>query len=255
VNLVLLEASENGALLPPTDRRALHISRVLDKGEGEEIDAGLVVEGGFCAAPGSLGRGRIARLDAGGLLLVYRGLSEAPPLLPLRLILGFPRPIQAARILKDLASLGVSDLVLTGTELGEKSYLESNFWKRGEYRRALVEGAEQAANPRLPRVRRAWTLKRALAPEEDEGAKDEPEWERGSRVFLHPGEGRPLLGSLETTSPLTLAIGSERGWSETETGLLEAAGFHGASLGKRILKTETAALAGTILALARLGFM
>ena len=56
-------------------------------------------------------------------------------------------------------------------------------------------------------------------------------------------------------APLVLAIGSERGWSETELDLLAGYGFAFARLGERILKSETAAVAAVCLALARLGCM
>ena len=64
------------------------------------------------------------------------------------------------------------------------------------------------------------------------------------------------LGALaELPPPLTLAIGSERGWTEGEVDLLEERGFRMAGLGRRILKTETAAVAAVALLLARLGRM
>ena len=53
--------------------------------------------------------------------------------------------------------------------------------------------------------------------------------------------------------PVVLAVGPERGWTEAETGLFVSRGFSKASMGNRILRTETAALAASALALARLG--
>jgi RsmE family RNA methyltransferase len=50
-----------------------------------------------------------------------------------------------------------------------------------------------------------------------------------------------------------LAIGSERGWSERERDLFEAAGFLRLSLGSRALRTETACVAAAILALEKIG--
>jgi 16S rRNA U1498 N3-methylase RsmE len=293
VNIILLEPDEVGKPLPRGDRREEHVRRILRKAPGEELAAGLV--------DGPLGRARIQSLDERGLVLDFQPLGEAPPLAPLRLLLGFPRPIQAKRIFKDLASLGVGEIHLCGTELGEKSYLESDFFREGEWRRALVEGAEQAANPRLPRVSRHWTLARALDALDEadraraEGGADAPC--RGTRFLLHPAPGAPLLGSLplhgaakeedraataaactastagrkataagsaaSTVSPAaqpaglatTLAIGSERGWTESELGLLASRGFLAASLGGRILKSETAASAAVVLCLAKLGLM
>jgi len=261
VNLLILEAEEAGVLLRPEDRRTVHVRRVLGKKVGDEIVAGILFDEPFAPAPGCLGRARIERLDEKGMILSYIPLSEAPPLRPLRLILGFPRPIQGGRLLKDLASLGISDIVLCGTELGEKSYLESDLWKKREYLQAALEGAEQAASPRLPRIRREWSVKAALAGiaedgREPEGRPDtEPRWAAGTRLCLHPGEGLPRLGDTDPAVPPTLAVGSERGWTDAEVAAFAEAGFLLTSLGDRILKTETAAIAASSIVLSRTGFL
>jgi len=256
VNLLLLEVDENARLLGPEDRRTRHIMRILGKKTGDFVEAGLISHEPFGPAPDSLGTARIRRLDGEGLIVDYLPDREAAPLYPLRLILGFPRPIQASRVLKDLTSLGLAEIILTGTELGEKSYLESDFWKKGGYERSLVEGAEQAANPRLPRVLRSWTLARALDEIEARDAPrgwGEPDWDSGSLLILDPRTPIPPMGQLELTAPVTLAIGSERGWTDSELRTLSARGFRSVSLGPRILKTETAALVGSAIALARIG--
>jgi RsmE family RNA methyltransferase len=272
VNLLILEEGEAGKPLARSDRRYEHVKKVLRKGVGDRLEAGIATDRPFGAAPAAVGEAKVLSLDEGGLVLGYEGRGEPEPLAPLRLILGFPRPIQATRIFKDLVSLGVADLELTGTELGEKSYLESSFFSAKEYRRPLLDGAEQAANPRLPRVRQYWTLARCLdglstaaAPAGPEDAdENEPDWADGLFIALHPAEGAPRLGALLAgklspnsveSLPITLAIGSERGWTEGEVALLEGRGFTVAGLGRRILKTETAALAASALALAAMGRM
>lgn len=269
MNLLLLDPGENSGLIPPTDRRHEHLRRILKKGVGDTVAAGIVTESAFGPAPGSLGKAIIRKLDREGLVLDFEAdpgqAGEAPPLAPLRLLLGFPRPIQATRILKDLVSLGLAEIVLTGTELGEKSYLESGFLKDGEHRRPLLEGAEQAANPRLPTVGFHWTLARSLAALD---AMGDTVWDGGLRIALHPGEDRPDLGAFLANRgrsradlaglavpSITLAVGSERGWTAAELAALEAAGFAACGLGSRILKTETACVAASALALWALGRM
>jgi RsmE family RNA methyltransferase len=250
VNILILEENEIGARLPRSDRRWAHVKKVLKKRPGERIAAGLVCEA-HGPAPGRLGEAVIRELDDSGMVLEYEpfqgAAGEPPELAPIRLILGFPRPIQAARMFKDLASLGVSEILLTGTELGEKSYLQSDFFKKKDFRLHLIEGAEQAANPRLPSVSTYWSLARCL---------EQIEMDHGSRYFFHPYGGTGLFGAGEALDlPVTLAIGSERGWTERETALLEEYGFERRSLGARILKSETAALSAVVLALAALGRM
>ncbi len=249
MNLVLFKPDEVSKPLPLTDRRAKHILDVLGKKAGDAFKAGVINT--------SLGDARIEAIDNAGILFRYTGVSTPPALAPLTLLLGFPRPIQARRIFKDLASLGVERIILTGTELGEKSYRESNFFRNGEYAEHLIEGAEQAGNPRLPEVVRHWSLAKAissLAP----GAVPE------LRLLLHPHGAAGNLGSLGSPvfrgqeaneARIILAIGSERGWTDGELALLGASGFSSMSLGPRILKTETACLAAVAILLSKMGLM
>jgi 16S rRNA (uracil1498-N3)-methyltransferase len=242
VNILILESAEIGQRIPRADRRWEHVKKVLKKAPGDSIAAGV--------ADGHLGEALVRELDDSGMRLDFAARSEAPPLAPLRLVLGFPRPIQAARILKDLTSLGVAEIHLTGTELGEKSYASSSIFKDRDFRASLIEGAEQAGNPRLPLVLTHWSLRRcleALGPEFAAG---------GDRLYLHPyGESERMGSGKALTAPVTLAIGSERGWTDTEVAALREAGFRARGLGPRILKTETAALVSAALALATLGFL
>jgi 16S rRNA (uracil1498-N3)-methyltransferase len=248
VNILILDRQEIGIRLPRSDRRWEHVKKVLKKGPGDRLAGGVVPDG---ENEGELGEAIVRELDEGGLVLdfeSFEGSAGRPPdLAPLRLILGFPRPIQANRILKDLTSFGVAQIYLTGTELGEKSYAQSSIFKGRDFRAPLIEGAEQAGNPRLPKVLTHWTLKRCL---DALGSSD------GSRIFLHPYGDPPLLGAIgELEAPVTLAIGSERGWTEAEVALLRAAGFEQRGLGSRILKTETASVASVAIALAGLGLL
>jgi 16S rRNA (uracil1498-N3)-methyltransferase len=253
LNILLLEEAEVGALIPRADRRWAHVKKVLKKVPGDRIEAGIACDADSVGV-GALGQAVLRSLGEEGLVLDFEPERDAPPLAPLTMVLGFPRPIQASRILKDLTSLGVSEIHLTGTELGEKSYAQSSIFKDREFRGPLIEGAEQSGNPRLPRVFTHWSLARclkALAEGGEGGAGG-----RGSRIFLHPyGEPLRMGAGIGLEAPVTLAIGSERGWTEAEIGLFRASGFAARGLGDRILKTETAALAATVLALAGLGLL
>ena len=66
--------------------------------------------------------------------------------------------------------------------------------------------------------------------------------------MLHPtGKTNPLPQSLSTPH-LTLAIGPEGGFSETESQCAQQAQFQLLALGPRILRTETATAAAVSLA-------
>jgi len=268
VNILYLKEEELGIPLHRSDARYKHITRVLKKKEGDSLAAGC--------SNGSLGSATIERLDKDSVLLSFTPVSEAPALYPVNLLMGFPRPIQAGRILKDLTSLGLSRIWFTLSELGEKSYAESTFFRTRDFESHLIEGAMQAGNPRLPQVECFWSLSRACeaidatqrgATLHDGDAALGALDRRGvsnqrampgetNRLVFHPGEKLSKLADfVQLDTPLWLAIGSERGWTDAELDVLRSRGFTACSLGQRILKTETAALAAASIVLARIGLL
>lgn len=86
-----------------------------------------------------------------------------------------------------------------------------------------------------------------------------PEWlrdtpgESESRVVLQPGSSRSLEGIAPDSGEITILVGPEGGFSEAELELVGSAGFAAASLGPRVLRTETAAIAAIAILQSRLG--
>lgn len=257
MNLLVLEPREVGAPLPRSDRRVEHTRKILKKAVGDSLAAGLA---GGPGEPCPLGTARVESWDGSRMVFSFAPEREAPPLRPVTLILGFPRPIQAARILKDLCSLGVRRILMAPTDLGEKSYADSTIFKERDFLRPLLEGAEQAGNPRLPEADTFPSLAAALAalgsaaPGEARWALDPYRAEGLFGKLLSVGAGLPDDGPAGSTPrAFTLAVGSERGWTDRELDALGSVGFRFASLGNRILRTETACSSAVTLALAALG--
>lgn len=249
LNMLFLEPEELGAPLGRDDERVRHVVKVLKKREGDELAAGM--------PDGALGRARIEAYDGRTMTFSFNRETESAPLRPITMLVGLPRPIQANRILKDLCSLGIARILLVATELGERSYLDSGFYSAGEYRSALIEGAQQAGNPRLPDVGLHGSIAEALKVLGSPSTSD-ARWAldpyRGSTPF-----GAACIEASRNAAPadrgMTLAVGSERGWTPAELDRLEAAGFGMAALGDRILKSETAATVAVSLSLAALGYL
>ncbi|MDR0554376.1 MAG: RNA methyltransferase [Treponema sp.] len=246
VNIVLFEPGELEKPLSRWDERTNHLLKVLHKKAGDTFDAGLL-EGG-------LGRGRIETIRLDGSIIFSLNIHETPPpRIPLRVAVGFPRPIQLKRILRDFSNLGLLAVDLMGTDLGEKSYRDTKLLDNGGARAALIEGAVQARDTGLPVLSRypsldAWLHNRA--------------WEKTARpgalpLLIAADNVRPE-GAIAHISPsrrrtAVLAVGSERGWSDRERTLLETEGFLRLSLGKRALRTETACIAAAILIIEKIG--
>jgi RsmE family RNA methyltransferase len=236
MNIILFTKEELDRPLARDDARAEHVLRVIGCVEGDSFDIGLI--------DGPRGKARIEAVGKRGLILDFHFGGDVPQLYPVAMVIGLPRPPSARRILKDLTAQGVEVLHFVATDKGEKSYLNSRLWQGEEYRRLLREGAEQAFCTRLPEV----VLHESLTVCIDEL------WNDGDLLALDNYEATISLSQyMPQRQRCVLAVGSERGWSTAERDLLRARGFALASLGERVLKTETACIAGLALVLARMG--
>jgi len=230
MNRILFERDEPHAL-ERGDSRFNHIATVLKSRPGDTLLTGIV--------DGPKGTATIQEMSSDRIVLSCEfDRPEEPGPAELTCMLGHPRPIVLKRILKDLTTVGVNTIIVTGTELGEKSYLSSNLWRPSGMRRFLVDGASQAGFTRLPVVQREYTVRRAI----DRAISDTPD---ADLLLLDTQPDAVPLDRWNANSPRVIyACGSERGWSENERELFAAAGFQAASMGPRILRTETAAVAG-----------
>lgn len=239
MNLILFERAETGRPLARDDRRARHLLEVLRRKEGESFDAGLV--------DGPRGKGRVVSVGDEGLELAFEWGPAPPPLDPIDLIVGLPRPQTARKLLQEAAALGVRSLDFAVTERGEPGYAASTLWRSGEWRRHLLAGAEQAFDTRLPGLAHGRSLAEAVAAADPAGL----------RVALDNYEGaQPLAAAVPDQLPtaVVLALGPERGWSPAERNLLRAGRFAFAHLGRRVLRVETAAVAAVAVLKSRLGW-
>ncbi len=238
MNLILFDKDELDTPLPLKDERAQHILTVLNATIGDSIYVGLI--------NGPKGTAVLTSKSADGLSFdfVWEGKVE-PPLDGLTLIVGLTRPHTSQKILQQATSLGVKKMLFVRTELGEGSYAASTLWSTGEYKQHLIHGAQQAGCTRIPKVEYGSPLWIALHLVEDIPQK----------IALHNGEDVAPLTQLpvERHKEVVLAIGSERGWTEKEVAMLQRNGFTLASMGDRILRTETAVVSGVTLLKARRG--
>ncbi len=239
MNLILFEPGEIDRPLPRDDPRAAHLLRVLRRREGDTFDAGLV--------DGPRGRGTLAAIGPDALTLAFSWGDAPPPLDPLTLIIGMPRPQTARDILRDATALGVGAMHFVAADKGEPGYARSALWASGEWRRQLIAGAAQAFTTRLPAVTRGASLVETVGTLPDGIA----------RVALDNSAAGGPLAQLDLTGAraVALALGAERGWSAAERAILRGAGFTLAHLGPRVLRTETAVTAAVAVIRAKLGLL
>ncbi len=248
MNLVLFDSREcsgrpeDGIVLPLTDKRAQHLLRVLKLGEKGRFRAGFI--------NGPRGTAELIQRTEDELRIRFQAEEHPPENAPLYLLLGHPRPIQLQRVLRELAAIGIAEVVVGHTELGERSYFQSSIWQGDTVSRLLIEGCAQGGGTCLPGVVREHTLKRALARVETLDPVP------ATRLFLHPAAGGVRIGEVGVPSPpVVLAVGSERGWTDSEVALLENHAYRRVQFGDRVLRSETAAIVGAGVLLGRLGLL
>jgi 16S rRNA (uracil1498-N3)-methyltransferase len=237
VNIILFSPAEVELPLPRRDPRARHILAVLRRGPGGVFDAGLI--------NGPRGQATLRAVTDDALVLSYEWGAPPPPLAPLRLIVGLPRPQTARDILREGAALGVAALDFVATERSEPGYARSSLWTSREWENLLLAGAAQAFCTRLPVVQHGRSLAETIA--------DLPA--ASACIALDNYESPVALTGVDLAgrTAVVLAIGAERGWSAAERALLLQRGFLLAHLGERVLRTETACIAAITLLKARLG--
>ncbi|PIE63159.1 MAG: 16S rRNA (uracil(1498)-N(3))-methyltransferase [Desulfobacter postgatei] len=229
MNLILLEDRD---FISP-DRislqgdRCRHIIKVLGAKPGDTLVCGK--------KNAKMGTGRIVSLDRLSIEMEVHLDQNPPPPLPLTLVLALPRPKMLKRILQSLSSLGVKDIFLINSRRVEKSFWGSRVLSESGIQRHLDLGLCQAKDILVPRVH----LRRFFAP----FVKEElPELSRNKkRILAHP-KAQSLCPS-GLNSDTVLVIGPEGGFIDLEVQTLVDKGFEPMTMGKRILRVETAVTA------------
>ncbi len=257
MNICLFSQEEINQPLNIKDERGQHIVKILHKKVGDTFTAGII--------GGQSGIATITAIDD-FIHFDFEANGQGKPLTTLRMIIGFPRPIQLKRLLRDIAALGVREVHLTGTELGEKSYMKSNLVQRGSAYKMLLDGSVQAGSTHVPELFLHQNLKECL--EECESTIHKEHSHHTLRLALDNVNPKCSLRQAIEDLPCTkclkpcgegnavfAAIGSERGWTDRERGLLEEYGYIRCGMGQRIMRTETAATVAGSVILNRLGYL
>ena len=240
MNRILFEHGEiAGGVVEFGGDRARHVAEVLHGEIGQVIKTGEL--------DGPIGTSEITAVskDADGTWRIAARVNHCESGLEpwVDIILAPPRPRVLKRLLPQLAAMGAGRIVLVGAKKVEKDFWGATILKPEIYRPLLVEGLMQAGTSAVPVIETRRNFRRFVADELDST------FHSGERIVAHPYGAAQELRTAPRHGRLLLAIGPEGGWRDEEVALLEAKHFRCLSLGRRILRTETAAVA----LLARLG--
>jgi 16S rRNA (uracil1498-N3)-methyltransferase len=208
---------------------------------------------------------KVLRLQAGDLVEIFNGkgqryeakLINVGKQVSVRIIQQKPSNTQSPLMLQLMISIGKGDkmdwVIQKATELGVSKIIplitsrcevrlpkDRMAKKIDHWREISVQACVQCGQDNLPEIMDAYDLTQAL-----------PLIEQGEKWLLHPAENAlrlkdSLLQSANATVA-TLLIGPEGGFDEKELALAIRYGFRLASLGPRILRMESAAIASLAL--------
>lgn len=201
-----------------------HAKSVLRLTEGDEV---TLLDGSgkeFSAIVASVEKNRLV------LHVVGERTSDTEPAAEITLIVGLLKGDKTELVVQKATELGASRILVFSSRYCA-AYINENKLER--LNRVAHEAAKQCLRARAPRVEYFDTLRGALEAAEDCATK------LFACEFLTENEG----SMSEVTAPCALVVGSEGGFAEEEFEEAKALGYKGITLGKRILRAETAAIA------------
>ena len=221
--------------------QAEHMARVLRAQPGMEAD---VVAGGHVF------HAEVAAVTPAEVRFNLIAELQADPALPVTLVLSIYKFDRMEWALEKATELGVAAVAPVIARRTEKHLALAAEQRAGRWRRIVHEAAQQSRRSDVPlicdpaplaeRVRAASKASRIVLAEQ----------ERTTTLSHALDEAVAAAG--DEMPALEIAIGPEGGWAPEEEALFDANGWIAASLGPRILRAETAAIAVLALVASRL---
>jgi 16S rRNA (uracil1498-N3)-methyltransferase len=210
--------------------QAAHLARVLRAQTGQVFD---VVANGF------LHRAEIVSVREHEVVFALKEQLEAEVSLRIQLLMAVFKFDHMEWGMEKATELGAARLSPVIARRTEKNLAQAAAKRMERWRRIVREAAQQSRRSDVPVVDDPVALKVALGgvSAEKRLLLAETEQENSLRNEL---AREPLRESL----PVALAIGPEGGWTVEEMALFSQSGWRPVTLGPRILRAETAAIAG-----------
>jgi 16S rRNA (uracil1498-N3)-methyltransferase len=212
--------------------QAEHMTRVLRAQPGMEAD---VVAGGHVF------HAQVAAVNGNEVRFNLIAELEADPALPVTLVMAIYKFDHMEWALEKATELGVAAIAPVIARRTEK-HLAAAAAKRVErWRRIVHEAAQQSRRSDVPLIHDPGPLSARVRAASAETRIVLAEQERTTTLRHALDEAVTAAG---TEMPaLEIAIGPEGGWAPDEEALYDANGWRAVSLGPRILRAETAAIA------------
>jgi 16S rRNA (uracil1498-N3)-methyltransferase len=212
-----------------TGEQATHLARVLRAQPGQIFD---VVAYGF------LHRAEITSVSPEKVDFLMHEELEADAALPLHLYLAIFKFDHLEWAIEKATELGVASITPILARRTEKHLAQASSKRVERWRRIAREASQQSRRTDVPTIADPIILKLALEAEKSP-----------TRVLLSETEQNTTLDeALAQATTTALAIGPEGGWTPEEMNLFTQHTWTHVTLGPRILRAETAAIAAIAIA-------
>ena len=247
---VFLEGElQSGSVVELPRETGAHLAKVLRARSG---DAVVLFNGDGREFMGAIEKVQGSRVSAS--IGAARSIDRESPF-QLTLVQCVPRGDRMDFIVQKATELGVERIVPV---LSQRSVVRldasQSTSKQVHWRAVAVSACEQCGRNRLPSVDRPLPLLSYL------GGLARPTAREALRLVLEPEHAEPGTGAAGTASAAPassaqIAIGPEGGFAAEELDAFDLSAFSRVTLGPRVLRTETAAIAAIVVLQARFGDM
>lgn len=165
------------------------------------------------------------------LKVCYKQACESEPSCRVTIYQGVPKSSKMEDIIQKCVELGVCKIVPTLTKRCVSRPDDKAAGKKNQrYQKIALEAAQQSGRGIVPKIENMKTLRQAI----DEDESD-------VKIVFYEGGGEKLADIVKLdTESVSVFIGPEGGFEQEEVEQIEASGGVRATLGKRILRTQTA---------------
>ena len=212
--------------------QAEHLARVLRAQPGMEADV---------VAGGRVFHAELAAVSPSEVRFNLVTEVQADPALPVTLVMAVYKFDRMEWAIEKATELGVAAIAPVITQRSEKHLAQSAQKRAERWRRIVHEAAQQSRRSDVPLIHHPTSLAAFVRTAS-----------KAMRIVLAEQERTATLRQLmdeamraadDEMPVLEIAIGPEGGWSPAEEALFDANGWKAATLGPRILRAETAAVA------------
>ena len=227
-----------GNMIRVTGEDAHHLHNVLRMRAGERVTAGDGGEWEYCC--------EIVEITGEEVLLRITDAQKPGRELPSRVTLlqCLPKGDKMETVIQKAVELGAAKIVpVAGSRCVVKLDEKKAKAKTARWNAIAKAAAEQSKRMIIPTVGEVLPFAEAVRSAAADSSREKP-------CLLMPYANetgmdgtRKILQSIRPGTPVTVLIGPEGGFSDEEVETARAAGFQTVTLGKRILRTETAGMA------------